>query len=211
MWSTPVVGPTTLWQPQDPTAQQNLSDGGVGPTLFGLDLYGVLLTLLAVFVLTAIAHWWMWMFGLGRFKPGRGDAGANNFSIGKPLVELLVKIIDDFRHLLALVILGIFLITLLLMLGAAWNDAANMKEALEVVVASLGGLVGSIVGYYFGESAARRAGQAAGSGGGSAPTAEQPGGPDEPKGGDKPAPKDAPRPTPPPRRAAAPPGLPDTE
>lgn len=67
--------------------------------------------------------------------------------------EFFAKLINDFRHLLALVLVLIFAAVLLFGLC---RESADFGEALQSVMATLGGLIGSIVGYYFGETAARR-------------------------------------------------------
>jgi membrane protein DedA with SNARE-associated domain len=73
------------------------------------------------------------------------------------IAELFVKIINDFRHLLALLIVVIFALVLGYGLIRAGKDLENITKVLQVVVSTLGGLIGSIIGYYFGESAGRRA------------------------------------------------------
>lgn len=142
-----------------------------------------------LFCLAAVAflvQWFAWIFGWGRFGKKLSETGAEAESgtgtgsttvSGQTTIRFmfsgaLVKIINDFRHLLALVVVLIFAVALLYSL---WQAASiptfatnpadpsltipgtpsvidNMKEALQAVVATLGGLVGSIIGYYFGES-----------------------------------------------------------
>ena len=66
-----------------------------------------------------------------------------------------VNLINDFKHLLALVIVIVF--ASLIIYSMTTTDIFKEKmEALQLVVASLGGLLGSIIGYYFGESAATK-------------------------------------------------------
>jgi hypothetical protein len=105
-------------------------------------------------------QWFAWIFSIGRFKstdatpPGARPSGQ---SLRYVFSEAAVKIINDFRHLLALVIVVIFALALAYAMLQARASIADMKEALQAVVATLGGLVGSIIGYYFGESAVTRA------------------------------------------------------
>jgi Mn2+/Fe2+ NRAMP family transporter len=96
---------------------------------------------------------------MGRF--GRTPAPSARAELRFIFSEAAVKIINDFRHLLALIIVLIFAFALgysLIKAASAVTNATsptmidNMKEALQAVVATLGGLVGSIIGYYFGES-----------------------------------------------------------
>ena len=110
----------------------------------------------AVLILCSVAllfliTWLAWIFGLGRFQR-IGDTS----SVGYVLTDLFAKVVDDFRHLLALVIVLIFALALGYSLIIAGTDLKDMAAAIQAVVSTLGGLVGSIIGYYFGESAARR-------------------------------------------------------
>lgn len=100
-------------------------------------------------------QWLMWIFGAGRFAqrpdmplPVRGQA------LRYLITEALTKIINDFRHLLALIVVLIFGLALAYALYEGGGDMEKIKEALQAVTATLGGLVGSIIGYYFGESKA---------------------------------------------------------
>lgn len=88
--------------------------------------------------------------------------------------ELLTKIIYEFRHLLALLIVVLFAVALFAAMwpGMMKGDVALIKDGLQAVAAALGGLIGSIIGYYFGESAASKAPRLGGSGV-PAPAAEQ--------------------------------------
>lgn len=112
-------------------------------------------------LLVLLAQWLAWIFRLGRFKVPPGTQPEERTSqLRFVIADFFVKVIDDFRHLLALLILLIFAV----ILGAVlvWAPTfKDVKDGLQAVVAALGGLVGSIIGYYFGESAAIK-GQAAG-------------------------------------------------
>ena len=44
--------------------------------------------------------------------------------------------------------------------GMIQGDVAVIKDGLQAVAAAMGGLIGSIIGYYFGESKATRAKEA---------------------------------------------------
>ncbi|MEE9552965.1 MAG: hypothetical protein V3W18_01610 [candidate division Zixibacteria bacterium] len=59
--------------------------------------------------------------------------------------------------MLALIIITIFAIALIFAMVHATTTNKDLSDAIQGVVASLGGLIGSIIGYYFGESAASRA------------------------------------------------------
>lgn len=146
---------------------------------------GILLLLLILTILVFLLQWLAWIFARGRFKrstpdkegadvgaqggPGDGTGGLRGTGDGTVstdvrgraarfiLTEAATKLINEFRHLLALLIIVIFSFALafsLIKAGSLTTGSAvdNMKEALGGVVATLGGLVGSIIGYYFGES-----------------------------------------------------------
>jgi len=120
-----------------------------------LDTYsgGIWMLLVCMGTLVLLVQWFAWIFSKGRFQrsnvtPRRQDSLRYVFS------DAVVKIVNDFRHLLALIVVLIFAIALAYSLWEANGDIANIKEALTAVTATLGGLVGSIIGYYFGESSA---------------------------------------------------------
>ena len=126
--------------------------------------YGRTLVLLLVsFGLAAfLCQWVLWMFGLGRFRKrpsveGSGSAGGPGAPIRYLLAELVAGIITEFRHLLALVIVMLFATALMLAMYYGYRDTKmeGLIEGAQAVTAVLGGLLGSIIGYYFGESAAR--------------------------------------------------------
>ncbi len=115
---------------------------------------GLAVVVLLAGILAMFVQWLAWIFSMGRFK-ARPPA-ERTFQLRFVIADFLVKIIDDFRHLLALVLLLIFAGTLAAVLNWGAKDFAQVKEGLQVVMATLGGLVGSIIGYYFGESSARK-------------------------------------------------------
>ena len=72
--------------------------------------------------------------------------------------NFFVEIINDFRHLLALVMVLLFAVALAIGMypGVRAWDVQKLATGIQAVAAALGGLIGSIIGYYFGESAATR-------------------------------------------------------
>ena len=86
------------------------------------------------------------MFGWGRYKEER--VGER---VGTILSRLIENIINDFRHLLALIIVVVFFVVCILLMWTSGNNSAQL-DALKGIAASLVGLIGSIIGYYFGES-----------------------------------------------------------
>jgi len=114
-------------------------------------------------------NWLVWIFGAGRFAQPRDAAGLvlsqpKTQALRYLITEALTKIINDFRHLLALILVLIFGLALAYSLSQAGGDMEEIKEALQAVTATLGGLVGSIIGYYFGESKANVGNPGGGSG-----------------------------------------------
>ena len=113
---------------------------------------GLFVLFLASFLVIALTQWVLWMFRWGRFAAQGKAQDAGVFR------ELLTKIIYEFRHLLALVVVMLFAGTLFAAMwpGIMKQDVAIMRDGLQAVAANLGGLIGSIIGYYFGESAANK-------------------------------------------------------
>lgn len=114
---------------------------------------GIYLIILCVFSFILALNWLAKIFSWGMYRipiAERNDQSKLSYVISR----FFVNIIDDFKHLLAIVIVIIFtsLIIYSMTAGITFDDK---MEALQLVIASLGGLLGSIIGYYFGESAAR--------------------------------------------------------
>lgn len=118
---------------------------------------GILLLLLIVIVLLYVLGRLAKIFNWGRYKQlmkSDSDSTTETSDLSHGLSTFFVNLINDFKHLLALVIVLIF--TGLIIYSMAASDQFEEKlEALQLVIASLGGLLGSIIGYYFGESAGR--------------------------------------------------------
>ena len=118
---------------------------------------GIFLLVLLLASAAFLVQWFAWIFGVGRF----GNVATPGKTVSFVFSEFTFKIINEFRHLLALLVVVIFSFALgysLIKAGSLPTSTGspsvidNMKEALQAVVATLGGLVGSIIGYYFGES-----------------------------------------------------------
>lgn len=129
-------------------------------TFLAANQQGIVLLLVLLVAAAALVQWVAWVFGWGRFTVVEQPADR-----AKPLrhifAELVVKIIDDFRHLLALVIVLIFAgaLTFALFLVSYVDPTMRidaLSEALQAVVSALGGLIGAIIGYYFGEKAGEK-------------------------------------------------------
>ncbi|MDC8002933.1 hypothetical protein POV27_02660 [Aureisphaera galaxeae] len=133
---------------------------------------GVLLLVVLIFTIVLTIRWLFKIFGLGKYKTHyivKDETGKEklvkvqqkdeNPSITYVLTQSLVDIVGEFRHFLALLIVLLFIILIIVAMwlssGATDVNFENMMDAMQLVIASLGGLLGSIIGYYYGESAAR--------------------------------------------------------
>lgn len=117
---------------------------------------GILILFAILAALILLVQWLAWIFSLGRY--GGIDASTRrDESLQYILTRFLANIIDDFRHLLALIIVLIFAVVLGYAIIQAGNDFDKITQALQSVVSTLGAIIGSILGYYFGESAATKA------------------------------------------------------
>ena len=116
--------------------------------------------LLPTLLLIGIFLTWMaWVIGVGRFQRRPLDVNSRETTIRYMVVKFFVEIINDFKHILAILLTFMFvgaLFSVIYFALVTQKNFALFKDGLQVVVASLGGLIGSIVGYYFGESAASR-------------------------------------------------------
>ena len=117
---------------------------------------GLLILLAIVLVVIIFIERMCWIFGFGRYARDSQQPVRQREGLNYVLVDFFVKIINDFRSLLALTLIIIFAVTLWWALTGAGGDPEKISKALQAVMSTLGGLVGSIVGYYFGESAARK-------------------------------------------------------
>ena len=126
---------------------------------FAAHWQGILVLGLLLLVIGLLVQWLAWIFSLGRFQ--KRDQLTGRQTLRFLFADLLVKIIDDFRHLLALVIVVIFALALTYTLVlVAYEPSGRIDataKALQAVVSSLGGLIGAIIGYYFGEKAGEKA------------------------------------------------------
>lgn len=114
---------------------------------------GIMMLILLSVIFVIILRWLFQIFGIGKYSNRKAEKAQNN-SITFILTRSLVNIVDDFRHFLALLIVILFVG---LIIAAMWSgdNFDDRMEAMQLVIASLGGLLGSIIGYYYGESAAR--------------------------------------------------------
>ena len=139
---------------------------------------GIFVLFLSLVGIVVLVQWLAWMFQLGRFGQERkSDSGTSKLRF--VAAELFVSIINEFRHLLALVVVTLFALMLVLSMwpGLQTGDVQALTDGLEAVAAVLGGLIGSIIGYYFGESAATQRGvQPSAPSGPSGPPVQQPAG-----------------------------------
>lgn len=130
---------------------------------FAAQWQGLLVIALLLCTTVLVVQWIAWIFSRGRFR-AKPAGGREITPLRHVFADLIVKIIDDFRHLLALLIVLIFAATLVYALVLASYDETDRlgaaSTALQAVVSSMGGLIGAIIGYYFGEKAGERQGRA---------------------------------------------------
>lgn len=111
---------------------------------------GILILFLILFGIAALLNYSLWLFAKGRFKGAVNAPKDKNLNF--VIANAAVKLIDDFRHLLALILVIVFSSILVYAVYISDGNVATLKESLQAVMATLGGLVGSIIGYYFGEA-----------------------------------------------------------
>ncbi len=99
------------------------------------------ITLLVVLILFFLRSFCK-IYGFGRFK--------------KDITNWISRLFDDFRHVLAFLIIMFFFVIVLYALIKDGKCCDSKMEATKTILASLGGLIGSIIGYYFGESKGSR-------------------------------------------------------
>lgn len=123
-----------------------LGKGGAGIRVALLCFSGLLLAALVT------ANWLAWIFNWGRFKrPAVALGKPDQTRLSYVLADAAVRLVNDFRHLLALLLVVIFGCTLGWVLYTS-KTPEHMWEGLKTVTATLGGIVASIIGYYFGEA-----------------------------------------------------------
>lgn len=129
---------------------------------FEVNRFGIFVLLTILAFLVFIIQWLAWIFKWGRFKgaPARPGPGYSTKDI---MFTYLATLASDFKFVLATLIFGIFSIVLII----ALFTQPDFSKALQAVMSTLGGLVGTIVGYFFGE----KAGQAENARGATAPGA----------------------------------------
>lgn len=115
---------------------------------------GVMLLILLLVTFVVIIRWLFQIFAIGKYSNRKVDREQDT-SITYIITRSLVNIVDDFRHFLALLIVILFVILIIASMWAARGNFDNVMDAMQLVIASFGGLLGSIIGYYYGESAAR--------------------------------------------------------
>jgi hypothetical protein len=119
---------------------------------------GIWVLLVTLVVLCVVLQWCCWIFRLGRFRVDAVMGTRQPNPLRFVVAEFFVRLINDFRHLLALIVVFMFALALFtaMMPGMLDRDLNSMKDGLQAVAAALAGLIGSIIGYYFGESAGRK-------------------------------------------------------
>ena len=136
-------------------------------TFFKDNILGVISFFVAILLFIYLVDRIAYTFRLGKYSMRfeiNSNQSQNNGNIMYVFGALLLKIITDFRHFLALLLILVFggaliyaiYISNIAPVGNNENKIDNLSKALQAVMSTLGGLVGSIVGYYFGESKVKR-------------------------------------------------------
>jgi len=114
---------------------------------------GIFVLLAGITVLAVVLRYLAFIFCWGRFRdiPARPES-----AVGYVVAQFFANLINDFRHFLALILVLIFAGALAVALIVSTHDVPGLTGALQAVTSTLGGLIGSIIGYYFGESAVKR-------------------------------------------------------
>ena len=122
--------------------------------------WSLLLALVGLAGLVSLFHWMAWILQWGRYRPASAVPAPISArpALWMVVAEFFIKLINDFRHLLALSVIFMFVVvTCLLLFPGLWMlDVKAMGEGLKAVTSSLGTLVASVIGYYFGESAGKK-------------------------------------------------------
>lgn len=114
---------------------------------------GIFVLLAGIIVLAVVLRYLAFIFRWGRFRemPVKPES-----AVGYVVAQFFANLINDFRHFLALILVLIFAGALAVGLIVSPHDVPGLTGALQAVTSTLGGLIGSIIGYYFGESAVKR-------------------------------------------------------
>lgn len=130
---------------------------------------GILLCIVLFFIFLFTVDWMFRLFAWGKYKKLRpSKEEVNNqpkLNVGQNIAprsgiiylitDFLAKIITDFRHFLAVLLILIFGATLYKSVTYV-SSIDELSKALQAVMGTIGTLIGSIMGYYYGESAARK-------------------------------------------------------
>jgi hypothetical protein len=119
----------------------------------------ITLILIVGVALLIVVQWVCWIFEIGRFKPKQLETLSINgtpvnTNIRYVLANFLVNIVNDFRHLLALIIVSVFAFALFAVIYK--DPPGGISTAMQSVSSTFGGLIGAIIGFYFGEKTGSR-------------------------------------------------------
>lgn len=94
------------------------------------------------------------IFGWGNYKDAQKSEERSSSYL---IADFFSNLINDFRHLLALLLIIIFFIILMYSMVTA-KTHNDLIDVIKTIVASLGTLVGSVIGYYYGEARNKKEG-----------------------------------------------------
>ena len=102
---------------------------------------GIIYFLLSLVVVILIVQWIAWVFSLGRFKDQKLSPGRRSDRLRFLIADLMVKIINDFRHFLALIMVAIFGLVLAYALIKYAKNSADVTDVLQAVISTIGVLI----------------------------------------------------------------------
>ena len=109
-------------------------------------IWGTVLLLLIIIVLLLVIKSIIQSFGLGRGYDKKLESKLKRQAV---VSHVILKIVDQFRHLLASLVILSFVFIIIIILIVIKSD--ERMDALQLGLSSFSGILGTIVGFYFSE------------------------------------------------------------
>lgn len=106
---------------------------------------GVIILVVSIAILLYVLRRFLQAFGVGRKSRKVIEARIQFQAV---ISQVIMKIIDQFRHFLAALVVVIFAILTITMVLVIDNDRLG---ALQLIISAFTGLLGTVLGFYFGE------------------------------------------------------------
>jgi purine-cytosine permease-like protein len=110
--------------------------------------FGFILLLVALVVLSLITIRFLNLFGI---TVGYSQVLNARLRFRNAISKIFTEIIDEFRHVVAVVVLALFLIVFIITLLSFAEEADQRMQALNLMLTTFSGIIGTIVGFYFSE------------------------------------------------------------